>query len=42
MQKNSLKLLKNAIQKELNDELNLNTYTEKCNQTDEKIEEITG
>lgn len=42
MQKNSLKLLKNAIQKEIECELNLNAYTEKCNQTDEKIKEITA
>ena len=42
MQKNSLKLLKNTNTERIECELNLNAYTEKCNQSDEKIKEITA
>ena len=41
MQKNSLKLPKTQTER-IECELNLNAYTEKCNQTGEKIEEITA
>ena len=40
--KEQLEIVEKRNTERIECELNLNTYTEKCNQTDEKIEEITA